>query len=988
MSVPRLCFTPREDQLAQQVPGSAQGQVPRVTPELALTPRGGAQFAGDVEALEESNLVRQISGMLRPDKLVAPTLTMPELPEGGRLDELLHRSGASLELCSQLLEVFREEPANDCGRIPAMVGMFHGFARAAYAETVFSPGAVVRCLRSALVLFGNLPNTICLSVPRGGRIIIVGDTHGQLEDVLWLFFKYGVPSATNQYLFDGDIVDRGGHALEILLLLLVFKRDAPEAVHVLRGNHEDCTTCSQYGFQNELESKFGIGDTLGVAGCIFGVCKDEVFPSLPLAAFIADPEMRRRSFVAHGGIPVDLRGRKGVVSSNAIMRCDRRRATVWYRENADEELIFNLLWADPQVTGQRLHTRANPFTEQDTESFCLAEGVDCVVRAHQPPPDLRGFAAAHGRRCVTVFSASNYQGNLGNQGGVLLADASYAERGLIGCEHWAPTWQQLADIVRSHVGGFLAPDEERRRSCAAFEERFGVAGAPEEISTARACTGLGFVQPPAHVVAAQLRQIENVAVDLICRHKGELFDAFRAEDGLGTGKIPVSSWTKVMAAQFSEMPPMWHLLAREWEFDDVVHYGLFLHRFQILPRTRPDEVPRWRVDALNVFRSLGAQVGDVAAETLRQGLDQDNDGQVNAEDFARFLAEWGLDVPRHQSEALFEVMSTVLSRAPTTDDVCLCISLASCQSSREAPTADGMFSPEHRARGDTDLARGVGRRIGGGDITLAQAFKEMDTDGDGFLSAQELQRGLGASPCASAELSRAKRGMALTAEQSQLLFGHLYASPARRRGKSHGQESVSLVEFLAGLGPRELGLDLEAALLAEVLRPVYVFRPMVNAFLSHLDPLQSGQVPVQAFRLALGEVCRQARALGLEELTGRQVEAACEIASDGRPQVHYREFLQSLRAVDTQRPERSHETPVGTPIPTYHSPLDGGVGETTFGLDASGGSSDKSISSAESPLSPQKRCGRNLPKAGSVLPSLVLTPRQLAPRLCLASGDQ
>lgn len=435
---------------------------------------------------------------------------------------------------------------------------------------------------------------------------------------------------------------------------------------------------------------------------------------------------------------------------------------------------------------------------------------------------------------------------------------------------------------------------------------------------------------------------------------------------------------------------MWHLLAREWEFEDEVQYVMFLHRFQILPRTRPDEVPRWRVDALNVFRALGARIGDVAADTLRHCLDQDNDGQVNAEDFARFLSQWGLDVPRHQSEALFESMSTVLSRAPTTDDVCLCISLASCRSNREAPAAEGsMFSPEQRPRGHTDLARGVGRRIGGGAITLAQAFKEMDTDGDGFLSAEEMRRGLGASPCASAELARAKRGLALTAEQSQMLFGHLFDSPARRRGELRGQESVSLVEFLAGLGPRELGLDLEAALLAEVLRPVYVFRPMVNAYLSHLDPMQSGQVPVEAFRSAVGEVCRQARALGLEELTSRQVEAACEIASDGRPHVRYREFLQSLRAVDTQRPERSHETPVGTPIPTHHSPLDGGDA-AALDSEASRASSGESSGSGESPLSPQKRNSKRFPfpKAGAALPSLALTPRQLAPRLCLASGEQ
>merc|ERR1712107_944612 len=39
-----------------------------------------------------------------------------------------------------------------------------------------------------------------------------------------------------QYCFKNelDIVDRGGHALEILLLLLAFRRDVPNSVQILR----------------------------------------------------------------------------------------------------------------------------------------------------------------------------------------------------------------------------------------------------------------------------------------------------------------------------------------------------------------------------------------------------------------------------------------------------------------------------------------------------------------------------------------------------------------------------------------------------------------------------------------------------------------------------------------------------------------------------------------------------------------------------------
>lgn len=68
---------------------------------------------------------------------------------------------------------------------------------------------------------------------------IVGDTHGQLQDVLWIFYKMGVPSPTNHYLVNGDICDRGQLACEIWALFLAFMCVWPDSVHIQRGNHED-----------------------------------------------------------------------------------------------------------------------------------------------------------------------------------------------------------------------------------------------------------------------------------------------------------------------------------------------------------------------------------------------------------------------------------------------------------------------------------------------------------------------------------------------------------------------------------------------------------------------------------------------------------------------------------------------------------------------------------------------------------------------------
>ena len=48
-----------------------------------------------------------------------------------------------------------------------------------------------------------------------GKLVVVGDLHGQLGDALYILQTQGPPGPTQAYIFNGDIADRGENAVEI-----------------------------------------------------------------------------------------------------------------------------------------------------------------------------------------------------------------------------------------------------------------------------------------------------------------------------------------------------------------------------------------------------------------------------------------------------------------------------------------------------------------------------------------------------------------------------------------------------------------------------------------------------------------------------------------------------------------------------------------------------------------------------------------------------
>ena len=118
---------------------------------------------------------------------------------------------------------------------------------------------------------------------------MVGDLHGQLDDLYAIFKLNGLPSPRNCYLFNGDFVDRGQFSCECVLVLFAFKLLYPKSVFLNRGNHEAKDINSRDGFEKECIVKYNHS--------VFDLFSD-CFACLPLASIVGDT-----IFVVHGGLP-------------------------------------------------------------------------------------------------------------------------------------------------------------------------------------------------------------------------------------------------------------------------------------------------------------------------------------------------------------------------------------------------------------------------------------------------------------------------------------------------------------------------------------------------------------------------------------------------------------------------------------------------------------------------------------------------------------
>jgi serine/threonine-protein phosphatase PP1 catalytic subunit len=213
--------------------------------------------------------------------------------------------------------------------------------------------------------------TRLIQLPSKGKVVFVGDTHGDLnasEEVIRQYLK-----KPYRIVFLGDYVDRGNYSQENIQYLLRLKLEHPEELFLLTGNHEGFMVKEFYpsnfwsSITLEERNKYGI-----------------LFSRFPFAA-----TAQNGILALHGALP-DL---KSLEDMNQVKLGDDNWDRIVWGDFVENEMdILGDLWGRPQF-GQ-------PYFERMMEQY----QKQVLVRSHQPHAPVTMF----NKKCITIFTSHAY----------------------------------------------------------------------------------------------------------------------------------------------------------------------------------------------------------------------------------------------------------------------------------------------------------------------------------------------------------------------------------------------------------------------------------------------------------------------------------------------------------------------------------------------------------------------------------------------------
>ena len=159
-----------------------------------------------------------------------------------------------------------------------------------------------------------------------------------------------------------------------------------------------------YGFENECKEKY--------SKAVFETFS-KFFDTMPLGHILNDQVL-----VVHGGLFSDQ-----TVDIAALQSKDR------FGQPPESGPLNDILWSDPmEENGFAPSPRGDgAFGPDVTQQFLDKNNLSLLIRSHQVQEN--GYGVMHNGKCITVFSAPNYIGQMGNKGAVV--KLTFAEDGML-----------------------------------------------------------------------------------------------------------------------------------------------------------------------------------------------------------------------------------------------------------------------------------------------------------------------------------------------------------------------------------------------------------------------------------------------------------------------------------------------------------------------------------------------------------------------------
>ncbi|MHA1776911.1 MAG: hypothetical protein DRO88_10480 [Promethearchaeia archaeon] len=252
----------------------------------------------------------------------------------------------------------------------------------------------------------SLPNVIRLSElgPQFKNVLIVGDTHGDLDSTLRLTRPF-LQGKVDALVFMGDYVDRGKFSFLNLMYILGLCLAWPDRVIILRGNHEDMALNLIFGFNEELQQYFENPDVFKAIQAIIVALYD-----LMSLAAVSPLE----SLCIHAGIP-KVAYPLGTLNLLPKPHSNFNALSDIQLKGELKEIFTQIRWNDP--TEKELeHPNARSYhgfyfyTEPELDAFLKMNNLQRIYRSHEHPRGV--FQEIFPNRLYYVFSSTSKYGTI------------------------------------------------------------------------------------------------------------------------------------------------------------------------------------------------------------------------------------------------------------------------------------------------------------------------------------------------------------------------------------------------------------------------------------------------------------------------------------------------------------------------------------------------------------------------------------------------